>query len=98
MNLKGKLAWSCPISDSRLYLIGLERESITASNDYATAARLLIFPESGFGGLTKRLGKKPIIAAVNGHAHGGGKPSFRANSSLTMRSPIRLCRHTKTMV
>lgn len=30
------------------------------------------YPPSGFAGLTRREGKKPIVAAVNGHAHGGG--------------------------
>ena len=30
------------------------------------------YPPSGFGGLTTRGGKKPVIAAVNGHANGGG--------------------------
>lgn len=28
--------------------------------------------EGGFGGLSRRRGKKPVIAAVNGLAHGGG--------------------------
>ncbi|KXJ87601.1 ClpP/crotonase-like domain-containing protein [Microdochium bolleyi] len=32
----------------------------------------LRLPESGFGGLSQRHGKKPVIAAVNGAAHGGG--------------------------
>ena len=29
-------------------------------------------PASGFGGLSRRIGKKPVIAAVNGIAMGGG--------------------------
>jgi enoyl-CoA hydratase/carnithine racemase len=33
---------------------------------------LLRHPLSGFGGLSRRGGKKPVIAAVNGFALGGG--------------------------
>ena len=33
---------------------------------------LMRHPVSGFGGLSRRAGKKPVIAAVNGHALGGG--------------------------
>ena len=42
--------------------------SSTKSSSSTTAS----FPPSGFGGLSRRRGKKPIIAAVNGLAHGGG--------------------------
>lgn len=34
--------------------------------------RLLTHPQSGFMGLSRRVGKKPVIAAVNGWAMGGG--------------------------
>ena len=30
----------------------------------------LEYPQGGFGGMTNRVGKKPIIIACNGHAHG----------------------------
>ncbi|EEP75793.1 conserved hypothetical protein [Uncinocarpus reesii 1704] len=31
-----------------------------------------LYPANGFAGMTRRVGKKPIITACNGHAHGGG--------------------------
>lgn len=34
--------------------------------------RLLVHPVSGFMGVSRRAGKKPVIAAVNGFALGGG--------------------------
>ena len=30
------------------------------------------YPQTGFAGLSRRVGRKPVIAAINGHAHGGG--------------------------
>ncbi|EGC41389.1 enoyl-CoA hydratase [Histoplasma capsulatum var. duboisii H88] len=48
-----------------------ERQSLSTS-DFDSAARLNAYPSTGFAGLTRRNGRKPIIAACNGHAHGGG--------------------------
>jgi enoyl-CoA hydratase/carnithine racemase len=42
------------------------------SGELKASPGLLRHPLSGFGGLSRRMGKKPVIAAVNGFALGGG--------------------------
>ncbi|RSL49134.1 hypothetical protein CEP53_009264 [Fusarium sp. AF-6] len=44
-----------------------ERLGMVKSKDVS-----LEFPSGGFAGMTNRTGRKPIIVACNGHAHGGG--------------------------
>lgn len=43
-------------------------------------------PPSGFGGLSRRTGKKPIIAAVNGLSHGGGTEAL-INCDIVLAAP-----------
>jgi enoyl-CoA hydratase/carnithine racemase len=54
---------------------------IINTNDIA-----LEYPQGGFGGMTNRTGKKPIIVACNGHAHGGGF-EIVLNSDVIFASP-----------
>ncbi|CAA9965419.1 Carnitinyl-CoA dehydratase [Pyrenophora teres f. maculata] len=42
------------------------------SGEVKLSPGLMRHPLSGFGGLSRRMGKKPVIAAVNGFALGGG--------------------------
>src|SRR5437764_15078028 len=46
----------------------------------------LEYPQGGFAGMTNRTGKKPIIIACNGHAHGGGF-EIVLNSDVIFASP-----------
>lgn len=48
--------------------VNAEKQSATQS----TSSRAKGHPNSGFAGLSRRAGRKPIIAAVNGFALGGG--------------------------
>ncbi|KAL1865405.1 hypothetical protein Plec18167_009452 [Paecilomyces lecythidis] len=45
-----------------------------------------VFPPSGFAGLSRRLGKKPVIVAVNGFALGGGF-EICLNSDVVVSAP-----------
>jgi len=65
-------------SDPELWVAivtGAGEKAFCAGNDlkYQAAGNKLEWPASGFGGLTSRFdGRKPVIAAVNGLAMGGG--------------------------
>jgi enoyl-CoA hydratase/carnithine racemase len=58
-----------------------QRLDIINTNDIA-----LEYPQGGFAGMTNRTGKKPIIVACNGHAHGGGFEII-LNSDVIFASP-----------
>ncbi|CAK7219511.1 hypothetical protein SBRCBS47491_003877 [Sporothrix bragantina] len=44
------------------------------------------YPHGGFGGMANRTGKKPIVVACNGHAHGGGMEMIM-NADVIFASP-----------
>ncbi|KAK0645703.1 enoyl-hydratase, partial [Cercophora newfieldiana] len=46
--------------------------SSPSSGDTTAAAEKIAMPPAGFGGMSNRPGRKPIIAAVNGLCYGGG--------------------------
>lgn len=54
-------------------------------NDTAGSNSRSPMPNSGFGGLARRKGKKPVIAAVNGLCFGGGSEMI-INSDLVIAS------------
>lgn len=55
-------------------LTGAGGDAFCAGADlkYSASGKPSWLPKSGFGGLTSRLRSKPVIAAVNGYAMGGG--------------------------
>ncbi|KAF2815003.1 carnitinyl-CoA dehydratase, partial [Mytilinidion resinicola] len=44
------------------------------------------YPHGGFAGMSNRTGKKPIVVACNGHAHGGGFEAI-LNADVIFASP-----------
>jgi hypothetical protein len=73
------LGYTCPLScvvnfvdgkqaGKRAFCAGMDlnqRLDIIKTKEVA-----LEYPQGGFAGMTNRVGKKPIIVACNGHAHG----------------------------
>lgn len=69
--------WDAYEADADLWvaiITGAGTEAFSAGNDlkYAASGKPVWMPRSGFGGLTARTRIKPVIAAVNGFAMGGG--------------------------
>ncbi|OYD60222.1 UNVERIFIED_ORG: acetyl-CoA C-acetyltransferase [Burkholderia sp. CF145] len=69
--------WDAFEADPSLWvaiLTGAGNEAFSSGNDlkYTASGKPTWIPLSGFGGLTARARTKPVIAAVNGHAMGGG--------------------------
>ncbi|KAH0497680.1 hypothetical protein TgHK011_004969 [Trichoderma gracile] len=62
--------WVCIVTgEGRAFSAGAD---LKAWNDEIGSGSFGEMPPSGFAGLSRRTGKKPVIAAVNGIAYGGG--------------------------
>ena len=69
--------WDAYEADPALWVAiftGAGTQAFSAGNDlkYNASGKPMWMPRSGFGGLTSRVRSKPVIAAVNGFAMGGG--------------------------
>ncbi len=69
--------WDAYDADADLWvaiITGAGTEAFSAGNDlkYTASGKPMWVPRTGFGGLTNRTRVKPVIAAVNGFAMGGG--------------------------
>lgn len=57
---------------SKAFCAGADLKEQAEKNQNPSSIESMPFPVGGFMGLTRRVGKKPVIAAVNGFALGGG--------------------------
>lgn len=57
---------------TKAFCAGADLKEQAEKNQNPGSIESLPFPVGGFMGLTRRVGKKPVIAAVNGFALGGG--------------------------
>ncbi|RPA84751.1 ClpP/crotonase [Ascobolus immersus RN42] len=56
----------------RSFIEAREKRKAAGESEDREGSEIVGLPEAGFGGMSKRVGKKPIIAAVDGVCFGGG--------------------------
>ncbi|KAJ9643316.1 hypothetical protein H2204_002212 [Knufia peltigerae] len=73
----------------RAFCAGADLKEWNQTNDEGNVLRHM--PPSGFGGISRRSGKKPIIGAINGLAYGGGMEMVASMDLVVASKNAKFC-------